>query len=140
MSKQTSLFLTQQIINTGQTFVSGDALVDKIVAPAGMDDSIVKSINIHSTSSIPVQIVFSIFSEQTSSGYPIVTVPVGAFAGSGIAPSVDVFATSGIPSLPLDNAGKRYYPIGSGTQIRATCRNNPSSIGAINVTSIIENY
>lgn len=140
MPKQTSLFLTQQIINTGQTFVSGDALVARIVAPAGVDDSIVKSINVHSTSSVPVQMVFSIFSTQTSSGYPIVTVPIGAFAGSGTAPSVDVFAASGIPSLPLDNAGKRYYPIGSGVQIRAMCMSNPSSIGAINVTSIIENY
>jgi hypothetical protein len=140
MSKQTSLFLTQQIINTGQTFTSGDALVNRIVASAGVDDSIIKSINVHSTSSIPVQMVFSIFSTITASGYPIVTVPIGAFAGSGIAPSVDVFATSGIPSLPLDNAGKRYYPIGSGVQIRAMCMNNPSSVGAINVTSIIENY
>ena len=140
MAKQTSLFLTQQIINTGQTIVSGDALINKIVAPAGMDDSIVKSINVHSTCSVPIQVVFSVFSTQTSSGYPIVIVPVGSFAGSGIAPSVDVFATSGIPSLPLDNAGKRYYPIGSGTQIRAMCMSNPSSVGAINVTSIIENY
>lgn len=140
MSKQTSLFLTQQIVNTGQTFVSGEALVTKVVAPAGVDDSIVKSINVHSTCSVPIQMVFSIFSTQTSSGYPIVTVPIGAFAGSGIAPSVDVFATSGIPSLPIDNAGKKYYPIGSGTQIRAMCMSNPSSVGAINVTSIIENY
>lgn len=143
MAKQTSLFLTQNITSSGHIFVSGEALSPKAVAIAGDNDSIVKVINIYSNNTAMLQMDFSVYSltgNGTGDSYTFVTVPIPANAGSGIAPTVDVFSTTGITSFPYDNAGKRYLPLGSGSEIRATMRTNPISSATVSVLSIIENY
>lgn len=158
MPKQTSLFLTKEIINTGQSFMFGETGVLKPVAIAGNDDSIVKSISLMNTT-ISGNFVAFYVTVPTGNGltanYPFANIQVPPNAGSGIAPAIDIFATSGIPSLPIDNAGKRYYPLGSGCQIRAQVMHQVSPLnannasyfqgtfppsGMISITSIIENY
>jgi len=163
MPKQTSLFLTKEIINTGQSFVFGETGIRKPVAIAGNDDSIIKSIHLFNNSFSGNQVIFYLSGSSMGNNlYPIFNLQVPANAGSGVAPSIDVFSSSGIPSLPIDNAGKRYYPLGSGNQILAQIIYQVSTgtfgaggagttagfggiqgvppTGALSITTIQENY
>lgn len=150
MAKQTSLFLTKEIVNQGQNFTAfGESGVYKTIFTAGNDDSIIKSINIFhtvtgtaptsATAVIPMQFSISGSNRNDLTAiYPIITLGIPPMAGSGI-PPVDALSPTGM-TLPVDNAGKRYYPIESGSQIVARYLNGLGANGIITVTVIAENY
>lgn len=151
MAKQTSLFLTKEIVNAGQTFTAfGESGVYKTIFTAGNDDSLVKSINVIATvtgavalpvGTIPMQFAISGANrDEPTIIYPFTTVNIPKMAGSGFSPPIDVLSASGSPSYPIDSAGKRYYPIESGAQLVARYMNNLGLNGQIVVTVIAENY
>lgn len=142
MPKQTSLFLTQNIANSGTSFTNGDS-GEKNIALAGNNDSIVKSVNVHSTDSAAIMMTFSIYAitgNNLGATYPFLTTTIPASAGSGSIAAIDILSVTGMPSLPYDNAGKRYYPLASGCALKAKCETSPTAGKTISVTSIIENY
>lgn len=150
MAKQTSLFLTQTIINQGQTFNVGDSGVYKTIFTAGNDDSLIKSINVYYNATgagtpptSPVTMQFAISGANRNEPtliHPFYVAPIFGGAGSGVNPPIDIISATGMPSLPIDSAGKRYYPIESGAQIVGRFINNLIGLGQITVTTIAENY
>jgi hypothetical protein len=151
MAKQTSLFLTKEIVNAGQTFSAfGESGIYKTIFTAGNDDSLVKSINViatvtgsvaPATLTIPMQFAISGANRNEPTViHPFTTVSIPPMAGSGAVPPIDILSASGSPSYPVDNAGKRYYPVESGAQLVARYMNNLGLNGQIVVTVIAENY
>jgi len=153
MAKQTSLFLTKEIVNQGQTFHVGDSGVYKTIFTAANDDSLVKSINICHTVSgtataapttltIPMQLAISGANRNDPTAIFLFANPnIPPMAGgSGTLSPIDALSASGCPSCPIDNAGKRYYPLESGSQILARFLNGLLLSGSISVTVIAENY
>jgi hypothetical protein len=151
MAKQTSLFLTKEIINAGQTFTAfGESGIYKTIFTAGNDDSLVKSINVIATVTgavapaaltIPMQFAISGANRNEPTAiHPFTTLSIPPMAGSGATPPIDVLSASGSPAYPIDSAGKRYYPVESGAQLVARYMNNLGLNGQITVTVIAENY
>lgn len=151
MAKQTSLYLTQDIVNQGQIFSSfGDSGIYKTIFTAGNNDSLVKSINVVATvtganapASLVVPMQFAISGSDHNDPsliYPLATASIPPMAGSGAVPAFSVFSATGTLSFPKDNAGNIYYPMSSGTQLVARYFGGLSTHGQIVVVTTAENY
>ena len=117
MAKSTALNFTQETNNKGTSFVNADGTSFKTVFTAGADGSVIRGINISSTDTAARNIQFVL--NDGTNDFQLVTVNVPITAGTtGSIASVDALSTL-IPSLPVDNNGRRTFGLKSGWIIKA---------------------
>lgn len=115
MAKQTNLYLPAATDNQSVTLVNADGTAAKTLFTAGADDSDVIAIIVASNDTAAMNLELAI--KRGGTAYPLTTVNIPAASGMGAAGAtvpVDLLASTMLPGLPVNSAGKRYIPLEAG--------------------------
>lgn len=130
MAKSTTLALPQTTVTICQTIANatgfsatnpGTAPTNTVlVATAGADDSIVKSLSVASDDTVTKYVQFWISKDGGTTKYLVSTVNVVATSGTdGTVASIDVLGNLLVSGLEIDEAGKTVLRLANGTTLYA---------------------
>lgn len=136
MAKQSTIYQVVGSRFLGQTFQPSDTTTIKQVAPAGINDSLVKSILITNNDTSDAEV--SLYINQGGTDYLIDTIKVVSGSGfDGTHPGVDGLANA---ALPLDVAGKKFCNLPAGTFLRASVGTTVGSGKTVTVSAQLQDY
>jgi hypothetical protein len=139
MAKQTSLYVTDEIVGAGASFVNADGTAYKTVYTAGADDAVVKSLMATSNDTAAVNLKIAI--HDGTADRIIGTVNVPATSGTnGTAAAVDLLAAAVMPGLPLDQNGKRIIPMQNGHLLKVAPLVAVTATKQVDVFAMVEEY
>jgi hypothetical protein len=139
MAKSTSLNVTQNIKNPCVSILPADTTTLKTLYTAGANDAVVKAINISSTDTTARNVGLYINNGVSDFLIGVVNVPITA-GDTGAVASVDVLASALIPSLPLDQNGKRVLPMQATYILKVGALVAVTAAKEIDVTCVAEEY
>lgn len=139
MAKSQLLNFTQNINLAAVTIVAADTTTLKTVYTGSANDAIIKGLNI--TSDDTAARVVNITVHDGTADRQIISITIPAASGTnGLSPSVDALSTVYLPSLPLDNNGKRVLPIKTGHILKVASQSTVTAAKTITVSAIVEEY
>lgn len=139
MAKQTNLYVTDEINNSGASFVNADGTAYKTAFTPSADDSIVKALMATSTDTAAVNLKIAINDGSTDRIIGTVNVPANS-GTNGTAAAVDLLAAASLPGLPLDQNGKRIIPMQNGHTLKVAPLVAVTATKQVDVFAIGEDY
>lgn len=129
MAKSTTLAIPQttvqiaQVILTATSFTAtnpGTAPTNTVlVATAGSNDSIIKSLSICTDDSVAKTVQFWVSKDGGTTKYLIGTVAVAALSGTATLTNIDVLGNALLAGMEIDETGKNILRIASGSTLYA---------------------
>jgi type IV secretory pathway VirB6-like protein len=139
MAKSTALNVTQNLKNPCVTILPADATALKVLYIAGANDAVVKAINASSTDTAARNLALYINNGVADFLVGAVNIPITA-GDTGAIASVDVLASALIPSLPLDQNGKRQLLLQAGYSLKVGVLVAVTAAKQIDVVAFAEEY
>jgi hypothetical protein len=138
MAKSNVLNFTQNIELSGVKILLIDTTALKPLFTAGVNDSVVKAINVQS-SDTSLRVI-QLWVNDGTTDFLIGSVNVPASSGNnGTAATIDLLGGTLMPSLPYDANGKRVLPLPAGYILKVNSTSNVA-LGAVTVVCMAENY
>jgi hypothetical protein len=139
MAKSNVLNFTQNIELSGVKILLIDTTALKPLFTAGVNDSVVKAINVQSSDTASARII-QLWVNDGTTDFLIGSVNVPASSGNnGTAATVDLLGGTLMPSLPYDANGKRVLPLPAGYILKVNSTSNVA-LGNVTVVCMAENY
>ncbi|MDB5966700.1 MAG: hypothetical protein JWQ72_3200 [Polaromonas sp.] len=140
MTKAAILNLTQNIGLAAVQFTNADAaLTAKQLLVAGVDDEVVKAIQI--VSDDPAARVVDLLLTVGVVDVPLCSVNVPANSGAnGVTAAVDALAAALHAGLPLDALGKRVLPLKGLTVLKVRNQTQVAAAKTLSITAITEKF
>lgn len=139
MPKSSTLNVTQNIKFPCYSLLPADTTTYKTLYTAGANDAVVKGLNAVSTDTAARNLVLVVNNGSADFMLGVVNIPITA-GDTGAIASVDLLASALIPSLPLDQNGKRVLPMQSGHILKVGVLVAVTANKQIDVTAVVEEY
>ena len=139
MAKQTNLYVTAEINNPVLLIENADGTSYQTLYTASAEDAVVKSLMATSDDTAAMNIMLAI--NDGVADHPIGTVNVPIAAGTnGTTAAVDLFNSSMLPGLPMDQYGKRILPMKNGYLLKAKVLVAVTAAKTVAITGVVEEY
>ena len=139
MAKSTNLNFTQNIALSGVKILPADTTTLKTLFTAGVNDSVVKAINVQSTDTAAR--VVNLYVNDGTTDFLIGSVNVPLSSGNtGTAATIDLLGGALMPSLPYDANGKRIIPLPAGYIVKVSSKTTITAATEITFVLMAENY
>lgn len=139
MAKQSSLYLTQTLKNPAASLANADGTTAKTLYTVGANDAVMKSLTVTSTdtSNRAIQVILN----DGVTSRVLGTVSVTALAGTdGTVAAVDLFSSTWLPGLPIDQNGKRYLPLAFGQVVKIAAVVAVTAAKTVDCIACVEEY
>lgn len=137
--KQTSLYLTKNLVNAAVTLTSADTTTWKTVYTSAADDAMVKMLSAVSDDSAAINLRIGIDNGGTVFQLATVNIPINSGA-NGVAHAINLLNRTALPILPIDGVGNPYIPLQAGSILKVATLATMTAAKTLTVNSASEEY
>lgn len=139
MAKSNVLNFTQNIVLSGVKILPADTTTPKTLFTAGVNDSVVKAINVQSTDTAAK--IVNLYVNDGTTDFLIGAVNIPLRSGdTGLVATIDLLGGTLMPSLPYDANGKRILPLPASYILKVSVQATVTALKEITVVCMAENY